>query len=147
MALVSMEDGTASCACLPALGGYGVNSPAKCEDCATKQRTIGAPSPLPETRPSAPVLSRSLQTLTSFPGDFRALKALIAAQYNGVEIAKPHFELNKDNLKPEFLAKNPTGKVPLLETPHGTCCVRRGEGALRCLAACHALPSSRCHLI
>ena len=32
---------------------------------------------------------------------------------------KPHFELNKDNLKPEFIAKNPTGKVPILETPQG----------------------------
>jgi glutathione S-transferase len=33
---------------------------------------------------------------------------------------KPHFELNKDNLTPEFQAKNPTGKLPLLETAHGT---------------------------
>lgn len=28
-------------------------------------------------------------------------------------------ELGKDNVKPEFLAKNPTGKLPFLETPHG----------------------------
>jgi hypothetical protein len=40
------------------------------------------------TRPSPPT-PRRLQTLYSFPGDFRALKALIAAQYNGVEIVSP----------------------------------------------------------
>jgi hypothetical protein len=36
------------------------------------------------TSPTAPPLET--QTLTSFAGDFRALKALIAAQYNHVEI-------------------------------------------------------------
>lgn len=60
-------------------------------------------------------------TLSSFAGDFRMLKALIAAQYNGIDIEKPHFELGKDNLTPAFVAKNPTGKVPMLETPQGAC--------------------------
>lgn len=58
-------------------------------------------------------------SLSTYRGDFRALKALIAARYNEVEIKQVDLELNKDNLKPEFLAKNPTGKVPMLETPHG----------------------------
>ena len=57
--------------------------------------------------------------LFAFPGDFRALKALIAGAYNGVAIERPAFELGKDNLKPEFIAKNPLGKLPLLETAQG----------------------------
>ncbi|RYY35309.1 hypothetical protein EON62_02580 [archaeon] len=61
-----------------------------------------------------------MQTLSSFAGDFRALKGLIAAQYNGVAVESRDITLNVDNVKPEFLAKNPTGKVPMLETPHGT---------------------------
>ena len=57
--------------------------------------------------------------LYSFAGDFRALKALIAGAYTGVAIERPAFELGKDNLTPEFVAKNPLGKLPLLETPQG----------------------------
>ena len=57
--------------------------------------------------------------LFSAPGDFRALKALIAGAYNGVAIERPAFEVGKDNLTPEFLAKNPAGKLPLLETSQG----------------------------
>lgn len=58
-------------------------------------------------------------TLYSFAGDFRAFKALIAAQYNGVDIATPEFDLATDGKKEEFLAKSPLGKVPLLDTPKG----------------------------
>jgi elongation factor 1-gamma len=58
-------------------------------------------------------------TLSSYAGDFRALKAQIAAAYNGVALETPAFVLGKDNLTPEFLAKNPLGKVPLLETAQG----------------------------
>lgn len=58
-------------------------------------------------------------TLSTFAGDFRALKALIAAEYNGVTINNATVELGKDNVKPEFLAKNPTGKLPFLETAQG----------------------------
>jgi len=47
-------------------------------------------------------------------------KALIAAKYSGVEIElTPEFVVGKDNLTPEFLAKNPLGKVPVLETEEG----------------------------
>jgi hypothetical protein len=35
--------------------------------------------------------------------------------------ARPEFKLGRDNVSAEFLAKNPQGKVPLLETPHGAC--------------------------
>jgi len=58
--------------------------------------------------------------LYSFKGDFRAMKALIAAQYNGVTIERPAFNLDADAKSPEFLAKSPLGKVPVLETPEGS---------------------------
>lgn len=57
--------------------------------------------------------------LYSYAGDFRAFKALIAAEYNGVTIERPEFVLGKHNVTPEFTAKNPLGKVPLLETAQG----------------------------
>jgi elongation factor 1-gamma len=60
------------------------------------------------------------QTLFTYKGDFRALKALIAAKYNGVEIATPEFTVGEDNTTPEFLAKSPLGKVPALDTPEGS---------------------------
>lgn len=51
--------------------------------------------------------------------NYRAWKALIAAEYNNVKIDVPAFEFGKDNRTPEFVAKNPLGKVPLLDTPQG----------------------------
>jgi elongation factor 1-gamma len=53
-------------------------------------------------------------------GNFRAMKALVAAQYNGVKIDIPKFEMMVDNVTPEFLAKSPMGKVPCLETAEGS---------------------------
>ena len=49
----------------------------------------------------------------------RVLKTLIAAKYAGVEVNVPAFELGKDNKTPAFLAKNPVGKIPVLDTPSG----------------------------
>jgi len=58
--------------------------------------------------------------LYTYPGNVKAQKSLIAALYNGVAIQVPtNFEMGKDNKSPEFLALNPNGKVPLLETPEG----------------------------
>jgi elongation factor 1-gamma len=57
--------------------------------------------------------------LYTFPGNFRAFKALIPAQYNDVAVEVPDFKMLEDNKKPEFLAKNPLGKVPVLETDQG----------------------------
>jgi len=50
----------------------------------------------------------------------RAYKALIAAKYAGIEVeTTPDFKMGVDNKTPEFLAKNPLGKVPVLETDEG----------------------------
>jgi elongation factor 1-gamma len=57
--------------------------------------------------------------LFTYPGDFRAFKVLIAAQYNGVEIDVPDFKVGVDNKTEEFLAKSPLGQVPVLETEQG----------------------------
>ncbi|KAG7976763.1 hypothetical protein I3843_06G166600 [Carya illinoinensis] len=49
-----------------------------------------------------------------------AYKALIAAEYTGVEVKLvPDFEMGVSNKTPEFLKMNPIGKVPVLETPDG----------------------------
>ncbi|KAF1882501.1 hypothetical protein Lal_00039149 [Lupinus albus] len=47
-------------------------------------------------------------------------KALIAAEYNGVQVQlAPNFEMGVSNKTPQFLKLNPLGKVPVLETPDG----------------------------
>ncbi|KAE8687417.1 Elongation factor 1-gamma 2 [Hibiscus syriacus] len=49
-----------------------------------------------------------------------AFKALIAAEYSGVEVKLvQNFEMGVSNKTPEFLKMNPIGKVPVLETPEG----------------------------
>jgi len=52
-------------------------------------------------------------------GNSRAFKTLIAAAYNGVEIEIVPVEMGKTNKTPEFLALNPNGKIPTLQTPEG----------------------------
>lgn len=59
-------------------------------------------------------------TIHSYPQNPRAFKGQIAARINGVEIALSELDLASGQHKtPEFLAKNPLGKVPVLETPEG----------------------------
>ena len=55
------------------------------------------------------------QTLYTYPDNFRAFKALIAAKYSGakVTVAKD-FVFGKTNAEDKFLAKFPLGKVRLL---------------------------------
>ncbi|KAJ6427775.1 hypothetical protein OIU84_023219 [Salix udensis] len=49
-----------------------------------------------------------------------AYKALIAAEYSGVDVKlAENFEMGVTNKTPEFLKMNPIGKVPVLETPDG----------------------------
>jgi elongation factor 1-gamma len=50
-----------------------------------------------------------------------AAQILIAAAYNGITIeTTPDFVVGRDNKTPEFLKKNPNGKVPVLETEEGS---------------------------
>ena len=49
-------------------------------------------------------------------GNFRAFKALIAAEYNGVSVETSSVKLGVDNVTAEFLKKSPLGRVPVLET-------------------------------
>lgn len=57
--------------------------------------------------------------LHTYPGNKNANKALIAAEYAGVPIETPRFEMGKSNKTEAFLKLNPFGKVPTLETSSG----------------------------
>eukprot|EP00636_Phaeomonas_parva_P008730 CAMPEP_0118886972 /NCGR_PEP_ID=MMETSP1163-20130328/24854_1 /TAXON_ID=124430 /ORGANISM="Phaeomonas parva, Strain CCMP2877" /LENGTH=440 /DNA_ID=CAMNT_0006825307 /DNA_START=26 /DNA_END=1348 /DNA_ORIENTATION=- len=70
--------------------------------------------------------------LYTYPGNFRAFKILIAAEYNGTDIEIPDFKMGTDNVTPEFLAKSPMGKVPLLETSQG--CIFESNAIARYVA-------------
>ena len=59
-------------------------------------------------------------TIYSYPQNPRVFKAQIAARINGVQINLQELDLKSGQHKtPEFLKKNPVGKVPTLETPEG----------------------------
>ena len=64
-------------------------------------------------------------TLYTYPENWRAFKALIAAQYSGAQVrvlsAPPHFHFGQTNRTPEFLRKFPAGKVPAFEGDDGVC--------------------------
>lgn len=53
----------------------------------------------------------TLQVLHTYKGNKGAEKALIAAEYTGVQISVPDFEMGVSNKTPEFLKMNPIGKV------------------------------------
>lgn len=59
--------------------------------------------------------------LHTYKGNKSAEKALIAAEYVGVQIDVPSdFQMGVTNKTPAFLKMNPIGKVPVLETPEGS---------------------------
>lgn len=70
--------------------------------------------------------------LYTYPGNPRAMKALIAAEYNGVAIDIPEFNVPHDSRTSEFLQKNPLGKVPVLETKDG--CIFESNAIARYVA-------------
>ena len=55
----------------------------------------------------------SSYTLHTPPGNFRAFKILIAAEYNSIQLSVPEF----DGAKAASIS--PSGKAPVLETPSG----------------------------
>jgi len=62
-------------------------------------------------------------TLYTYPENFRAFKALIAAQYSGAKIKvlsqPPDFKFGETNKGEAFLRKFPLGKVPAFESDDG----------------------------
>ncbi|XP_060071612.1 elongation factor 1-gamma-like [Ylistrum balloti] len=61
-------------------------------------------------------------TLYTYPENFRAYKALIAAQYSGAKVTvSSGFKLGESNTTKEFLQKFPLGKVPAFESSNGDC--------------------------
>jgi len=61
-------------------------------------------------------------TLYTFPGNFRAYKAQIAAQYSGAKLTvagEDKFKMNDTNRTAEYVKKFPTGKVPAYENDAG----------------------------
>lgn len=65
------------------------------------------------------------KALYTYPDNWRAFKALIAAQYSGAKITvksgPPQFQFGQTNKTPEFLKKFPLGKVPAFEGNDGFC--------------------------
>jgi len=74
----------------------------------------------------------SALTLYTFPTNFRAFKALIAAEYSGLSIDVPAFTMGKDNTTDEFLKMSPMGKVPVLKTKDG--CISQSNAIARYIA-------------
>jgi len=61
-------------------------------------------------------------TLYTYPENFRAFKALIAAKYSGAEVKLAEgFEFGKTNQTSEFIEKFGTHKVPVFEAKSGEC--------------------------
>jgi len=59
--------------------------------------------------------------LYTYPDNFRAQKALIAAKYSGAQVTvATDFVFGETNKTPEFLSKFPLGKVPAFEGSDGT---------------------------
>merc|ERR1712096_233945 len=60
-------------------------------------------------------------TLFTYPDNFRAQKALIAAKYSGAQLTvAKDFVFGETNKTPDFLKKFPLGKVPAFEGSDGT---------------------------
>merc|ERR1712063_158985 len=57
--------------------------------------------------------------LYTYPNNPRAARSLIAAEYNNVKIEVVPVQMGVTNKTKKFLALNPNGKVPTLETPEG----------------------------
>ncbi|XP_061163244.1 elongation factor 1-gamma-like [Saccostrea echinata] len=61
-------------------------------------------------------------TLFTYPDNFRAFKALIAAKYSGADVkVSPGFKFGETNKSKSFLEKFPLGKVPAFESASGDC--------------------------
>jgi len=60
--------------------------------------------------------------LYTYPGNFRAFKALIAAEFSGAKVSVDSgFKFGETNKSADFLNKFPLGKVPAFEASNGDC--------------------------
>lgn len=75
-------------------------------------------------------------TLYTYPENWRAIKALIAAQHSGVQVpmlsAPPHFHFGQTNCTPEFLRTFPAAKIPAFEGDDGFCVFESNAIAVSC---------------
>jgi len=79
--------------------------------CTLRKHDVGASACCTDCTPSlTPQLHPQLKLYT-YPASKNAAKALIAAEYNGVKITQPPFEMGVTNKTPAFLKLNPLGKV------------------------------------
>merc|ERR1711973_322181 len=70
---------------------------------------------------SGPTFIMVAGTLYTYPDNFRAQKALVAAKYSGANLTVPQdFVFGESNKTPEFTKKFPLGKVPAFEGSDGT---------------------------
>jgi len=58
--------------------------------------------------------------LLSYKNDYRVTKILVAAEYAGMEIDVPNFDLQKETATIDFKSKSPYGKIPVFDTPNGS---------------------------
>merc|ERR1711970_952757 len=71
---------------------------------------------------SATAVAMVAGTLYTYPDNFRAQKALIAAKYSGAQLTvAKDFVFGETNKSAEFLKKFPLGKVPAFEGADGVC--------------------------
>lgn len=78
--------------------------------------------------------ARSIGTLVySEATAYKAHKAFVAAKFNGLVLDRRPFD-EKERKKPAFLARNPTGKVPYLDTEFG--CIATSHAVARYVARC-----------
>ncbi|KAI2620660.1 glutathione S-transferase [Hypomontagnella submonticulosa] len=69
----------------------------------------------------------SFGKISSYPGNFRALRPLAVAALGGLDVSMDDdFKMGVTNKTPEFLAKFPMGKVPVLECADGFCLAEGG---------------------
>lgn len=66
-------------------------------------------------------MTTNTQAMKLYGPTGRSNRVKAVAGWSGVQLEHQPFTMGVTNKTPEFLAKNPFGKVPLLETPDGTC--------------------------
>lgn len=90
------------------------------------------------------------QTLYTYPKNFRAYKALIAARYSGTDVkVDPDFKFGETNASANFIAKFPLGKVIIyihIECSQYICnYVKDSDAVLQRICNCKIIKTSAFH--